>query len=211
MSYPNEFSFLPEDVLVIVVMRNAIDWAVSLYNQPWFAALHCNVTFHEFLTKEWSYGNTSRQDRPPPFCHKYEAWTPESSYSSNMYYEDRQGRFAKNVLELRAWKLQRQLQVCNTRRQVACLRYEDAGSDWKGWLEKMRRSLNLRVREGYPVEVSSYKGEREMAKYKRKSHLENLKMGTPSPFYTPEVMGAFSERLESQWERRAGFDYAGVL
>lgn len=33
--------------------RNAVDWAISMYNRPWFAANHCNVTFHEFITKLW--------------------------------------------------------------------------------------------------------------------------------------------------------------
>lgn len=62
-----------------------------------------------------------------------------------------------------------------------------------------------------PLQVSSYKGEKQTSQYKRKSHLESMKLGTPSQLYTTDVLYDFNTRLEAQWEKRAGFKYDGVL
>lgn len=51
-------------------------------------------------------------------------------------------------------QLQRQLQLCNTRRQAACVRYDDVVTDWRGWLFNMRDSLQLPTRPGFPIEVT---------------------------------------------------------
>jgi hypothetical protein len=41
---------------IILIHRNAFDWTASMYRHPWHAANHCNVTFSEFMEKEWSPG-----------------------------------------------------------------------------------------------------------------------------------------------------------
>ncbi|KAK9802578.1 hypothetical protein WJX73_006675 [Symbiochloris irregularis] len=210
LSVPNEFGFLHEDVLVIVVTRNVIDWAVSLYKRPWFAANHCNVTFHEFVTKPWTPGNLSGSAPDPAFCPKYENWTSDKARHSNMYYENGAGEYPDNVLQLRSWKLQRQLQLCNTRRQAACVRYDEVAADWKGWLLKMRNALHLKTYDGFPKEVSTYKGVRGKS-FTPHSQLALLRTGQPSEYYSPETLRHFAQSLNFQWEHRAGFDYGSTF
>ena len=56
--------------------RNAVDWLASLFNTPWGALNHCNVTFHDFITSEWGPGELSQHrahGKPMPHCPKYEA------------------------------------------------------------------------------------------------------------------------------------------
>ena len=85
--------------------RNAIDWLGSLYNTPWGAANHCNVSLHDFITREWGPGELKGQ--PRPHCPKYEA--PEQNYhnrTQHMFYESAgDGRYAEHVLEMRRWKV----------------------------------------------------------------------------------------------------------
>lgn len=59
------------ECLMQAACRNAIDWLGSLYNTPWGAANHCNVSLHEFIVREWGPGELKGQHHP--HCPKYEA------------------------------------------------------------------------------------------------------------------------------------------
>ena len=47
-----------------------MDWTQSFYRHPWHVTNHCNVTFSEFLVREWGPGALADVQRP--FCPKYE-------------------------------------------------------------------------------------------------------------------------------------------
>ena len=46
----------PRYLKCILMRRNAFDWTASMFRNPWHATNHCNVTFPEFMDKEWSPG-----------------------------------------------------------------------------------------------------------------------------------------------------------
>lgn len=78
-----------------------LDWTTSLYRHPWHAQNHCtNITFPEFLSREWSLGTYADEPASMPPCDKYPA-------AMKPYYEvSNEGRHPVNVLELRSWKVQ---------------------------------------------------------------------------------------------------------
>jgi len=109
------------------------------------APAHCNVTFAEFLATPW---------RPlePVFddpCHADMATYCPKTQSSHQEYEQRGGEFAGSVLEMRAWKLQRVRKLCNTRRQAACVRYEDLMADPRHFLDRVRQRFHVDEQPGY--------------------------------------------------------------
>ena len=109
------------------------------------APAHCNVTFAEFLATPW---------RPlePVFddpCHADMATYCPKTQSSHQEYEQRGGEFAGSVLEMRAWKLQRVRKLCNTRRQAACVRYEDLMAEPKNFLDRVRQRFHVDEQPGY--------------------------------------------------------------
>ena len=69
--------------------------------------------------------------------------------SSHQEYEQRRGEFAGSVLEMRAWKLARIRKLCNTRRQAACVRYEDLMADPKNFLDRVRQRFHVDELPGY--------------------------------------------------------------
>ena len=92
--------------------RNALDWAASMSRKPWHAGNHCNITFDEFVRREWSPGRWGARGlfgaRRPPFCPKYEG----AGGRLPMLYESAGGAPPADVLELRTWKARRALELC---------------------------------------------------------------------------------------------------
>lgn len=83
--------------------------------QPWHAANHCNISFEEFLRRKWSPGHWGHPGvlgpRRPPYCPKYEGMHRRL----HMLYERAGGASPADVLELRAWKARRALELCQAR------------------------------------------------------------------------------------------------
>lgn len=79
--------------------RNVLDWTTSLFNKPWHAQNHCNISFSEFLVREWSLGDFAQEPHLMPPCPKYVV-------GMRPYYEvSTQGEHPRDVLELRSWKV----------------------------------------------------------------------------------------------------------
>ena len=51
-------------------------------------------------------------------------------------------------------QLSRQLEVCQSKRQAVCVRYETVLEDWKGWLHALQQAYALPTKPGYPQQVS---------------------------------------------------------
>lgn len=56
-------------------------------------------------------------------------------------------------------QLRRQLELCNTRRQSVCLRYEDVFLHQYEWLLALQKQFALRPRKGFPFVVSHMQGD----------------------------------------------------
>ena len=61
-----------------------------------------------------------------------------------------------------AGQLHRQLQLCQSRRQAVCARYEAVLQDWQGWLRALRAAFALPTRPGFPHKVRAIcRGQRQ--------------------------------------------------
>lgn len=163
---------------LVATYRNAVDWAASLFKQPYYGARspnparfsaaapggspaharagrtapgHCNVTFAEFLAAPWRPAAPLFDD---PCQADMRTYCPKTQ-SSHQEYEQRAGEFADSVMEMRAWKLARIRKLCNTRRQAACVRYEDLMADPRAFLDRVRQRFHVDEQPGYFQPVSA--------------------------------------------------------
>ncbi|KAK9843701.1 hypothetical protein WJX81_002991 [Elliptochloris bilobata] len=188
LTVPNEFLFPASNVLVVAVFRNALDWAASMSRKPWHAGNHCNITFEEFVRREWSPGRWGVRGlfapRRPPFCPKYEG----AHARLPMLYESARGVPPADVLELRTWKARRALELCQVRLQSECVRHEDLVENTTSWLRDFQARFSLRTRPGFPIEVFEYKGVQHAVKFKPFSEFNTLRLGNGnSSYYTPDA------------------------
>lgn len=128
----------------------------------------------------------------------------------NMYYESTQGRFPADVMELRRWKLQRQVDLCNMRQQSACVQYEGVLADWRAWLIHMRDAFHLQPRRGFPAAVDQYKGLKDHSVFKPHSQYASLKASLHTAIYNGTTVSAVQQRLDLRLEASLGYSYAGI-
>ncbi|BDA47078.1 hypothetical protein COCOBI_09-5330 [Coccomyxa sp. Obi] len=212
MSVPNEFSFLPANVLVVAVFRNAFDWTASMHRHPWHATNHCNTSsFAEFLVREWSPGKLAGRPNwlhPAPFCPRYDT----NRTRMPMIYENIGGVHASNILELRTWKAARALEVCQTRKQSVCVRHEDLIENTKEWLVEFQKQFNFETKPDFPIEVVSYKGVRGREKFIPHSEYSTMRFGqSHSPYYNDETMETMRKHLDLALEEELGYFYTDIF
>lgn len=212
MSVPNEFSFLPPNILVVAVFRNAFDWAASMHRHPWHATNHCNTSsFAEFLVREWSPGKLAGRPNwlhAAPFCPKYDT----NQRRMPMIYENIGGLYASNILELRTWKAARALEICQTRKQSVCVRHDDLIENTKEWLQDFQRQFNFETKPDFPIEVVSYKGVRGREKFIPHSEYTAMRFGeSHSAYYNDDTMNIMRKHLDSALEENLGYFYADIF
>ncbi|KAK9840589.1 hypothetical protein WJX81_003231 [Elliptochloris bilobata] len=206
----NPFADLDEDVLVVAIVRNAIDWVSSLYMQPYYAPSHCDASFADFLTRPWTPGKVSESKAIGAIANSTYCAKTQSSHQE---YEQKQGHYASSVLELRTWKLKRIRKLCNTRRQASCVRYEDLLADPQRFLERLTERFHIKVKLGFFQEVTSYKGIEapEHRSYKPSSEAQRLRGGYPSSLYNATTLALLRHGLDLRFEASLDYFYDDIF
>ncbi|MGH1356763.1 MAG: hypothetical protein ACRBBS_17035 [Thalassovita sp.] len=127
---------IPRDLVVVLSLRNAVDWALSMYAKPWHTPPAIQrLGFSEFLRAEWAtiidhqkyfdgagplmVGQPLQQDRDP------------------------MGLPYPNLFALRVGKLAAHLSLVNRGCSLVIARHESVLADSEGFLRQFRQQMGL--------------------------------------------------------------------
>ncbi|MEM8656223.1 MAG: hypothetical protein AAGF36_15935 [Pseudomonadota bacterium] len=137
---------IPRSMVVVCVVREAFDWATSLYKRPWHAddAMQ-SLAFSDFLRAPW-HGVIDRTS-------DFEMIHPELQVDGHMLQFDRHpitGAGFSNVFELRTAKAQGLLGLLNRDCNVVYVRFEAFREAPEAFLNDLRTTFDLQGTErGY--------------------------------------------------------------
>lgn len=185
---------IPDELLVVCVVRNAMDWARSMHKRPWHAhpAMQ-EFDFSQFLRSEW----VSIVDRVDDF----EEIHPEMSLQGQVLQYDRHpinGLPFENLFQLRRLKLESMLGMLNRGCNTVFVQLEMVQSNPEKFVKLMRRVFQLSSTSERFKPVTRRLGNR-------------FHSGTIRP-PTPEQMndldrGFMKRQLDLTIESSLGYDY----
>lgn len=133
---------IPADLLVIVVVRNATDWALSMHAKPWHAAPQLQaLPFSDFIRAPWD----SVIDRPRYFGAGAEHVVGQPLQADR---DPMTGAPYPNLFALRRGKLIGHLSYLSRACSVALVRMEEAQARPDGVLDTVLTALALPARTG---------------------------------------------------------------
>ncbi|WP_425102145.1 hypothetical protein [Tropicibacter sp. S64] len=186
---------IPEGLLVICIVRNAADWARSMYKRPWHVHPDLQqLDFAGFIRHEW----ISIVDRPADF----EMIHPEMEVTGAVLQMDRHpitGCAFENLFALRTAKLRALAGMANRERNVVFLRMEAFTADPGGMLEKLSEAFEIEKKPPFYKPVLRRLGTRFRA-------ATDARPAPPDPL--PEADRAFMlAHLDAELEASFGYTY----
>ncbi|EAQ01620.1 hypothetical protein OB2597_04248 [Pseudooceanicola batsensis HTCC2597] len=187
---------VPDNLLTVVCIRDARDWALSMHKRPWHAhPLMQHLSFSDFIRATWR----ARVDRISDF----ETIHPELDAVGAELQFDRHpltGRPFSNLFALRRAKLESHLSMLERGGDVAIMRMEAVLADPEAALNWLADRFELK-RQGKLKEV--------------RARLGNRFNPSTGPTPRPETPGAMSDRdleflraqLDDALEARLGYVY----
>ena len=134
---PLQAMAVPRDLIVVLSLRNAVDWVLSMFAKPWHttAAMQA-LEFTEFLRSPWDtivdhqkyFGNTGPMMVGEPL-------QPDRNPQTGAPYE--------NVFRLRTGKLAAHLTYYNRGCSFVIARHESVLADPESFLDMFRKSMGL--------------------------------------------------------------------
>ncbi|MDQ7071266.1 MAG: hypothetical protein Q9M48_11120 [Rhodobacterales bacterium] len=185
---------IPDELLVVCVVRNAEDWARSMHKRPWHAdPAILDLEFSQFLRQEWM----SIVDRPDDF----EEIHPELGLQGQALQYDRHpisGLPFENLFQLRRLKLEAMLGVLNRGCNAVFVQLEMVQSDPERFVTLMQNVFQLTSPAPRFKPVTRRLGNR-------------FRLGQERP-PTPEKMndldrGFMKRQLDLTIEASLGYDY----
>ncbi|MEL7133668.1 MAG: hypothetical protein AAGK77_14795, partial [Pseudomonadota bacterium] len=130
---------VPRSMVVVCVVRDAFDWATSLYKRPWHADDSMqSLSFSEFLRAPW-HGVIDRTA-------DFEMIHPELQVDGELLQFDRHpitGSGFANIFELRTTKSRALLGLLNRHCNIVFVRFEAFRDTPEAFLDDMRASFDL--------------------------------------------------------------------
>jgi hypothetical protein len=134
---PLQPTAIPPDLVVVLSLRNAVDWALSMFAKPWHTSVQMQeLGFADFLRAPWEtivdhrkyFANAGPAMVGQPLQHDR---NPES------------GAAFDNLFHLRRGKLAAHLTVVNRGCSFVIVRHESVINDPQGFLTAFRSNLGL--------------------------------------------------------------------
>lgn len=185
---------IPDECLVVCVVRNAESWAKSMHKRPWHAHPRMQeLDFSHFLRSEW----VSIVDRLQDF----EEISPELEVQGQILQYDRHpinGLPFENLFQLRRLKLESMLGVLNRGCNAVFVQLEMVQANPEQFVKSMRQVFDLTSPAPRFKPVTRRLGNR-------------FRQGTKRP-QTPEVIpeldrGFMKRQLDLAIETSLGYDY----
>ncbi|WP_420567432.1 hypothetical protein [Thalassovita sp.] len=127
---------VPRDMVVVLSLRNAVDWALSMYAKPWHTPPTMQqLEFADFLRTPWE----TILDHPKYF----EGAGPLMVGQPLQQDRDPMGRPYPNLFALRVGKLAAHLSWLNRGCSVVVVRHESVLADQEGFVQKFRSQMGL--------------------------------------------------------------------
>ncbi|MFW2541927.1 hypothetical protein ACN2XU_04735 [Primorskyibacter sp. 2E107] len=130
---------IPERLLVLCIVRNAADWARSMYKRPWHGHPELQKrAFPDFIRHQW----VTIVDRPADF----EMIHPELAVKGAALQLDRDpisGLAYDNLFALRTAKLRALAGMANRGRNIVFIRMEDFTADPERMLKKLSEEFDI--------------------------------------------------------------------
>lgn len=130
---------IPQDMLVVISVRNAFDWAASLYKRPWHGdPVMQTLSFSDFLRAEWA----GIVDRTSDF----EGVHPELHVDQQPLQLDRHpitGKAYENIFEMRNVKAEGMIGMMNRGCNLAFVQMEKFIDNPLGFLEAVDKHFAL--------------------------------------------------------------------
>lgn len=205
------------DSLVIVMFRNALDWSRGFFTHPWHCRYHCALpTIYDFVTLE--FGPAAGPPGQGQKCDNHEVEFED-------YYWQKDGRYAANLMEARAWWAQSWLAAAEAcPENVVPVRYEQLiGHEGTGFIDIFQR-LNQRSRgpsapalelsDAFPQMVSEYKGKGQVldvsALYSASAYMRRRNGDTAAldeMGLDHRTIDAILQRIDHRIEEKLGYRY----
>lgn len=171
-----------EDMLILMVIRNPIDWLNSFYQNPHHVISENRISIDNFLRNE--------------FRSIFEMGPLEGQIidiERNMY----NGNFYKDIFEMRRIKLHfYERDVMRIAKNAMIIRYEDMRDNLEETLEKIQSKFNLEMRR------DGYEG---IEYYKDRKDIRYEDGRTKKVVLRDEDMEYIRERLDLEQENRFGY------
>ncbi|WP_299506915.1 sulfotransferase domain-containing protein [uncultured Roseobacter sp.] len=136
--FPVALAYHPASLIVLIV-RDPIDWVVSMFNNPHAAHKDVNTRdFSAFIRGEWAMFVRPRIDR---FWKRPWQMTVRSDVGGQECVFDRDpitGRRFRNVMQMRYAKLSSMLSIRNRETNFCLVKFEDLISDPRPFLQSIR-------------------------------------------------------------------------
>lgn len=135
---------LPEDALILVIMREPVSWLSSLHNRP-FAHSHRGLDFSEFLRKDWEY-----RYNPGDFGHArygYQGMPKARRVPAQLDRHPVTGKRFAGPLELRRVKAAAMLGFLERDCNVAVIDYDTLRRDPEGIMADLSARFDIQRRE----------------------------------------------------------------
>jgi hypothetical protein len=127
---------VPRDVVVVLSLRNAVDWALSMYAKPWHTPPSMQrLEFSQFLRAPWD----TILDHPKYF----EGAGPLMVGQPLQQDRDPLGRVYANLFALRVGKLAAHLSWLNRGCSVVIARHEAVLADQERFVQQFRAAMGL--------------------------------------------------------------------
>ncbi|WP_246107404.1 hypothetical protein [Puniceibacterium confluentis] len=139
-----QMTAIPQDVLVVTVVRDARDWTLSMFAKPWHATPEMQrMEFSAFIRTGWA----TIADRPRYFPQS----AAHGSIGQPLQFDRHPitGAVFDNLFALRRAKLHGHLSLLSRTRPAALVRLEAAQADPQGFLSALCGALGLPPAETY--------------------------------------------------------------
>ncbi|UYV38912.1 hypothetical protein N4R57_07800 [Rhodobacteraceae bacterium D3-12] len=187
---------IPDQVLTIIVVRNAVNWALSMHKRPWHAHPDLQaLEFSDFIRAEWR----GIVDRPSDFEEIHPEFAPIIAGAELQY--DRHpitGKRFANLFDLRNVKMAGHLGMLNRDCNVLIVKAELVQLDQVGFAAWMIETLDLPLNGLRIKPVTNRLGNR----FNRSVPVE-----TPSEL-SADDHAYMMQMLDLDAEAALGYDYA---
>ncbi|WP_299947529.1 hypothetical protein [uncultured Ruegeria sp.] len=177
--------------LIAVIVRNPLDWVLSMHARPFASPAMTDLSFSEFIRTPWQSNY-----RPGVLGRvKFGLRGFPVARNTPLQYDRHpiEGRCFSNVFELRTIKMKAHIEFLERDANVAVVRYEDLAADAAGFLKAISKTFDLPIKSNATLRVG------------RVGPKTGSKRLTPADI-SSEDMCFMNDQLEQTFEMRFSYD-----